>query len=207
MEFEGRENCKTGRLSYLTLLPRVSPASSPSPKGGPEGACDRLFVTCQERRERPARPRSPDPAPCPSLQSAQLPAARCRTSLPGCAARPRSNAGNKGTRCRPAHPTQPAARPRDRRVPEAGPPAAAAGSTALPLSGTWRRRGAEQGAGGGGSSGSTTSSAKRRLQAVSTPFPSSPHPTPFSAALFSPPMESELMTNSGPRSPRDSHQE
>jgi hypothetical protein len=143
---------------------------------------------------------------------AQFPAARCGTSLPGCAARPRSGAGNKGTRRRPPHPARSLTRG-DRRVPGAGPPAAAAGSAALPLSGTWRRRGAERGAGGGGGgSGSTNSSAERRLQAVSTPFPSSPlpfpsPPHPLLRCLLSPPMESELMTNSGPRSPRDSHQE
>ena len=175
------ENCKTGVLSYLTfLLPRDTPPPrarlTPQEQRGPAIG---PFGTRQERRGRPAGSGSPALAPCPSLVSAQLPAARCGNSLPGCAAGPRSGAGNKGTRRRPPHPARGPARG-DRRVPEAGPPAAAAGSAALPLSGTWRRRGAERGAGGGGgggsSGGSTNSGAERRLQAVSTPFPSPPHP-------------------------------
>lgn len=185
------------------------------PEGGAEGTHNRAprapsgkaRETCWPRATLPRQP-CPGAQPEPDACAAPGRAARRGTSLPGCAARPRNGAGNKGTRRHPPHPARGPARG-DCRVPEAGPPTAAAGSAALPLSGTWRRRGAERGAGGGGSggSGSTNSGAEKRLQAVSTPFPSPPLPTPFFAALRSPPMESELMTNSGPRSPRDSHQE
>lgn len=185
------------REAQKTTKPRSSPASSFCCLG------TSLELALTQRRSqgdpviearRRRRGREAGPGVRPKLHACAV--SRPRGVAPpflGAQPGPAAARGTKGPGA--ARPTPLAARPtRDLRLPEARPPEAAAGSAALPLSGTWRRRGAERGAGGGGGgsrgsrSGSGTNSSAESAPGSGHPFPSPPLPTPFSAALRSPPM-------------------
>lgn len=171
---------------------RADPASARSPEGAAQGPA----IASPGRAGGGAGTRRPDPAPAPagapgprrSGPRGAAPSSRVRS-------RPAAARGTKGPG-RPPRPPQ--ARPyleQGRQQRQQGP-----------------RRSHDPAHGGGegpseepeAAAAAAPAAAERKLRAVATPSLSS-HPTP--CAPRSPPMESELVTNSGPRSPRDSHQE
>lgn len=172
------------------ILPHPS-SSSPWPKGE---AKETLWPRLAEAGAVDQLVRAPGPGVRPGLHACSVSWPRgVAPPFPGAQPGPAAARGTKGPGA--ARPTPLAARPtRDLCVPEAGLPAAAAGSAALPLSGTWRRRGAERGAGGGGGSSSgAPTAARRRLRAVATP--SLPLPSPPPSPLLCAPRQWERAGN------------